>query len=179
MKSIATRLAGFTFGMLVVMFIFHPERFGPFWWQTYSDQSGNYSIKFPSKPEVSDQKVRLESGETIVLPIVTAAPNKTTQYTFTYHDDQRFASKTVEEVLNLGRDGIISSEHGALLDEQRIQIDGHQARDVQARSGRYSMLNIRLIADGQRSVIFRVETAGQNVDSNNVQKFFHSLKLSN
>ena len=34
-KSLAIRIAGLLFGMLVVMFILHPERFG--WWQTYSD----------------------------------------------------------------------------------------------------------------------------------------------
>jgi hypothetical protein len=84
----------------------------------------------------------------------------------------------VEEVLDLARDGAISAVHGDLLDEQRIQVDGHQARDIQARSEQGSMLNARLIADGQRLVSLTVETAGQEVDSKNVQKFFDSLKLS-
>ena len=82
-------------------------------------------------------------------------------------------------MLNGGRDGAISKIHGALLDEQRLQIGGHQARDIQARSSQNSMLNIRLIADGQQFFMLTVETAGQKVDSKNVQKFFDSLKLSN
>jgi len=179
MKSIATRVAGFTFGMLVVTFIFHPERFGSFWWQTYSDPSGSFSLKFPSKPGVSDLQAQLDGGGTAVVKMVAATPNKTTAYIFTYHDDSRFASKTVEEVLNLARDGGIAGVHGALLDERRIQIDGHQGRDIEARSAAGLLLNTRLIADGQRMVILTVETAGQKVDSKNVQRFFDSLKLSN
>ena len=61
MKSIATRVAGFAFGMLVVMFIFHDDRLGSIWWQTYSDPGGSFSLKFPSKPRVSDQQVKLDN----------------------------------------------------------------------------------------------------------------------
>jgi hypothetical protein len=179
MKSIATRVAGFAIGMLVVMFILHPDRFGTIWWETYSAPSGGFSLKFPSKPRVSDLQVQSDGGGTAVVKIVVATPNKTTAYIFTYHDDSRFASKTVEEVLNLARDGGIAGVHGALLDEQRIKVDGHQGRDIEARSAAGSLLNTRLIADEQRIVILTVETAGQKVDSNNVQKFFDSLKLSN
>jgi hypothetical protein len=175
MKRAAIQIAGLLFDTLVVTIIFHPERFG--WWQTYSDPGGNFSLEFPSKPQAADQQAKLEDGGTVVLHMVAATPNKTTAYLFEYFDDPRYASKTVEEVLNLARDGAISRVHGALLDEQRIEIDGHQARDIQARDEVGSIYNTRLIADGRRSVALIVETAGQKVDSKNVQKFFDSLKL--
>jgi hypothetical protein len=178
MKSLVAQIGGYLFGVLVVMVIFHPERLLPFWWQTYSDPGGSFSLEFPSKPRVSDLQVQSVADGAVVMHVVAATPNKTTAYFFSYYDDPRFASKTVEEVLNLARDGGISGAHGALLDEQRIQIDGHPARDIQARSGMNSMINSRLIADGKRMVDLTVETAGQTVDSKDVQKFFDSLKLS-
>jgi hypothetical protein len=82
-------------------------------------------------------------------------------------------------VLNGARDGAISKIHGPLLDEQRLQIGGNQARDIQVRNGLTSMLNARIIFDGHRLVVLTVETAGQKFDSKTVQKFFDSLKLSN
>src|ERR1700685_1614040 len=108
MKSIATRVAGFAFGTVAVMFIFHPGRFGPFWWQTYSDPGGNFSLEFPSKPRAAGQQVKLEAGGTADVKIVGATPNKTTSYLFMYVDDPGSAGKAVEEVLNGGRDGAIS-----------------------------------------------------------------------
>jgi hypothetical protein len=177
MKSVASRIVGFAFGMLVVMIIFHDDRL-PFWWHTYSDPSGNFSLEFPSKPRAADQQLKLDAGGTGTVKMVAATPNKTTAYIFAYIDGSGLAGKTVEEVLNLARDGFITGAHGTLLDEQRIQVDGHQARDIQARSEVGSILNMPLIADGQRMVMLTVETAGQKADSKNVQKFFDSLKLS-
>jgi hypothetical protein len=149
MKSIATRVAGFTFGILVVMFIFHDDRLGSIWWQTYSDPGGSFSLKFPSKPRAAGQQLKLETGGTAVMKMVAATPNQTTAYIFTYYDGPGSPGKTVEEKLNLARDGFISGAHGALLDEQLLQIGGHQARDIQARSSQNSVFNLRLIADGQ------------------------------
>jgi hypothetical protein len=132
-KSIATRVAGFAFGMLVVVIIFHNDRL-PFWWQTDSDPGGSFSLKFPSKPSAAGKQVKLETGGTAVMKMVAATPNQTTAYIFTYYDGPGSPGKTVEEKLNLARDGFISGAHGALLDEQRLQIGDHQARDIQARS---------------------------------------------
>ncbi len=112
------------------------------------------------------------------MHVVAAVPNNSSWYGIEYYDDPDLPSETVEKVLNLARNRIISHLHGALLDEQRIQIDGHQARDIQVRNGLASILNIRLIADGQRLVIVTVETAGEKFDSKDVQKFFDTLKLS-
>jgi hypothetical protein len=179
MKSIATRVAGFAVGMLVVMFIFHSERFRSFWWQAYSDPGGSFSLKFPSTPSAAGKQVTLETGGTAVMKMVAATPNQTTAYIFTYYDGPGSPGKTVEEKLNLARDDFISGAHGALLDEQHLQIAGHQARDIQARSSQNSVFNLRLIADGQRLVVLEVETVGQTFDSKSVQKFFDSLKLSN
>jgi hypothetical protein len=123
--------------------------------------------------------VKLEAGGPAFAKIVAATPNKTTSYLFMDFNDPGSAGKAVEEVLNGARDGAISKIRGALLDEQRIQFGGHQARDIQARTSQNSMLNIRLIADGQGCFMLTVETAGQKVDSNNVQRFVDSLKLSN
>jgi hypothetical protein len=179
MKTIVKRIAGFAFGLLVATIIFQPERFESLWWHTYSDPSGNFSLEFPSKPEFSDQQMQLDTGGTVVLHMVTATPKETTSYAFTYYNDPRFASKTVEQVLNLTRDGAISRVHGALLDEQRIQVDGHQARDIQARVGENLNVNMRLVADGQRLVFLMVGNPAQKADTKNVQKFFDSLKLFN
>jgi len=178
MKSVAIRTAAFLFGMLVVMIILEPERFGTLLWQTYNDPSGNFSLKFPNKPRAGGQELKLDGGGTADMKIVTATPNKTTSYAFMYLDDPASAGRSVEEVLNGARDGAISKIHGALLDEQRIQFDGHQARDILVRNGLTSMLNVRIIFDGHRLVMLTVETAGQKFDSKNVQNFFDSLKLS-
>ena len=163
--------------MFVVIIVFHPERFLSFWWQKYTDPSGHYSLEFPSKPETSDLRGKLDGGDA-VMHVVYAVPNRSTKYFFTYGDDSRFASKPLDEAFNLWRDEIISSMHGALLDEQRIQIDGHQARDIQARDGAGLNLNLRLIADGPRSIVLEVVTVGQKADSKSVQKFFESLEFS-
>ncbi len=178
MKSAAIRIAGLLFGTLVVMIILHPERFESLWWEKYNDPNGNYSVKFPSKPGTSDLQGQLDGGGTAVLHVVYAMPNKSTEYFFMNHDDPRFATMTVEEVLDHARDGVIREGHGAFLDEQHIKIDGRQARDVQARIGENIMINMRLIADGPRIVTLEVETAGQKVDTQNIQNFFDSLKLS-
>jgi hypothetical protein len=179
MKSPVLRLAAFVFGMLVVHFIFHPERLLPFWWQTYSDPDGDFSLEFPSQPRASDQQVKVEADKTAVLKVVAANPNPTTAYFFFYLDGGVPAKETVEEELDRMRDGAVSKLNGALLDEQRIQVRGHQARDIQARAEGGMMANMRLIVDRQRIYILEVDTAAQQkVDSNKVQKFFEALKFS-
>jgi hypothetical protein len=177
MKYAAIGIAAVLFGMLVVMLIFQPQHFGTLLWHTYTDPSGNYSIKFPSKPEMSDKQVQKNGSGTTAIHTVYAIPNKSIGYFYSYHDEPRFATMTVEGVFNRIRDGAIRDGHGALLDEQRIEVYGRQARDVQARYGENLIVNTRLIADGQRIVILQVQTAGQKVDSKNVQTFFDSLKM--
>ena len=158
---------------------FSPERFGSIWWQTYSDPSGSFSLKFPSKPEVSNQQVKIDTGDNVLVHIVAATPNKTAAYFFSYYDYNKLASNTAEEAFNLARDRAISSVHGEFLDEQHVQIGGYQGRDVQVRLEENLISNMRLIADGQQLVILSVVTIGQQADSKNVQRFFDSLKLSN
>jgi hypothetical protein len=113
--------------------------------------------------------------------MVAATPDKATRYSFIYfeYDGSERPKGTLEEELDSGRDGAISSTQGALLDEQRIQVSGHPARDIQARAGVGSLMNMRIIADGQRLFVLEVDTAaGQKVDSDKVQKFFDSLRFS-
>jgi hypothetical protein len=177
MKYRIVRSTVFVFGMLLIMVSFQSGCSG--WWQTYSDPDGDFSLKFPSKPQATERQVKLDTGGTAVMKMIAATPDKATLYIFTYYHGPGSAGKTIEEALNGARDGFISGAHGALLDEQRIQIDGHQGRDIQARSATGSVFNTRFIADEQRMIMLSVETAaGLKADSKSVQKFFSSLKLS-
>jgi hypothetical protein len=178
-KLSGKQIANIIVAVLIMTIVAHYEDFLPYRWQTFSAPDGSFSVAFPGKPEVNDQEVQLDAGGIAVVHVVTATPAKTTSYAFTYYEDPRFTSERVEEELNGARDGSISKVQGTISGEQHLDVDGHPARDIEARARGNSLLNVRLIAVGRRLyMLMVVDASRQRADSKNVQKFFDSLKLS-
>jgi len=178
MKLSGKQFANIIVAVLIMTVIANYDDFLPYRWQTFSAADGSFSAQFPGKPEVEDQQVQLPGGGTATVHQVIAAPTKKASYGCTYFEDPRLASNSAEEVLDAARDGSISKIQGSLIHEQRLDVDGHPARDVEVRARGNSLVEMRLVTVGQRTfMLMVVESARRSADSKNVRKFFDSLKF--
>jgi hypothetical protein len=173
------QIGAIIFAVLIAIAIAHYDDFLPYRWQSYSAPDGSFSAEFPSAPEAKDQQVELATGGTVLTHQISAAPAKTTSYEITYFEDPRLANESAEEELNSARDGSISRMQGNLLGEQRLEVQGHPARDLEVHARGNSTVSMRIIAvRGRLFMLMVVDTARQNADSKNVRKFVDSFKLS-
>lgn len=178
-KLSARQIGGIIVAVLIATVIAHYDDFLPYRWQSYSAPDGSFSAQFPTKPGAEDQQVELATGGTVLTHQIVATPAKTTSYNITYFEDRRLANGSAEEVLNSARDGSVSRVQGNVVSEQRLEVEGHPARDLEVHARGNSTLSMRMIAVRGRLFMLMVEdTARQRVDSKNVRKFFDSFKLS-
>ena len=179
MKISGKQIAGIVIAVVIMTVFANYQNFLPHRWQAFSASDKSFSALFPSKPEAEDQQVPLDAGGIAVAHTFVATPEKTASYGLTYYDDPRLATETIEEELNRARDGSIAKVQGSIIGERHLAIQGHEARDIDARATGNSLITMRLIAVGQRLYLLMVvDTARQKPDSKNIQKFFDSLKLS-
>jgi hypothetical protein len=178
-KLSAKQIGGIVVAVLTAAIIAHYDDFLPYRWQSYSAPDGSFSAQFPGKPEVADQQVELATGGTVVTHQIAAAPAKTTSYNITYFEDPRLANESAEEVLNSAREGSIAKVQGNLVSEQRLEVEGHPARDLEIHARGNSTLSVRMIAvRGRLFMLMVVDTGRERADSKNDRKFFDSFKLS-
>jgi hypothetical protein len=176
-KISARQITGILVAVIISALIARYDEILPYRWQRFNASDGSFSALFPANPEVASREVESATGAVIVMHEVTATPSKSTTYFCGYFDDPRLAGDTVEEALNSARDGGIANVEGHLVSEQRLEVSGHPARDIEARARGNSILDMRLVVEGQR--VFILMVVGQNADSKNVHKFFESLQLPN
>ena len=101
-----------------------PERPGAKWF-TYTSPDGRYSVSMTEAPKLSTQNIKAASGDTLVqyMAGASADPAYLMVGYFDYPQGVTFS-------LDSARDGMVSSLHGNLIDEDSISLGGSPGRAI-------------------------------------------------
>ncbi len=181
MKSLSKKqIAGIIFAVLLSQIFVYREELFPYRWQIFNSPDGKFSINLPGKPIVEeDQQISVAGGDVATTHGVSTQANDHVVYNCTYVEYPSLITKSPDEVLTNARDGGLKNVQGTLISEKRTTVDGHPARDIQARARENSAYDTRLILVGKRMyMLMVVDTGKPSRDGKNIQKFFDSFKTS-
>jgi hypothetical protein len=135
----------------------------------------DFSILLPSKPETKTQ-----TGSTSTTTRY-AAGSGAGAYVVARQSYSVDVSKgrTVEEILDLGRDGAVSQMRGKLVSETKIKLqDKHPGRELRiALPDGQTIFRVRAYWANQRTYFVMVAGAATLVDSKDAKQFLDSFKV--
>ena len=184
MRSMKFKVSGSQVAIIIVaslgsVLVAHYDELLPYRWQTYVAPDGMFSIEVPGKPTLESKQTTLEGGGTATFHFLNIDAIGKSAFTVAYVQRQNTTDKTEGEVLESARDGSLRNVQGVLVKQNRINVQGYPALNVQAHARGNSFLDSRLVVAGDRLyIIMVVAPSGYARDLKNVQRFFDSLKLN-
>jgi hypothetical protein len=181
MKTLSNKkIVGIIFAVLLSQIFAYREDLIPYRWQTFRSPDGKFSVNLPGKPIVEeDEQIPVAGGNAATTHAVSTQPNDHVAYNCTYVEYPSLITQSPDEVLTEASNGGLKNVQGTLISEKQITVDGHPARDVQARAGENSTYDTRLILVGNRLyMLMVVDTGKPRRDGKNIQKFFDSFKTN-
>jgi hypothetical protein len=167
------------FTAIGVHFVANLEQFLPHHWQTYTSPDGSFSIQLPAKPTIQPTQVPLDGGSSAAVNVITAAPNDRTTYAVTCAENANVGQKPPDQTLDSARDGSLSKIQGTVLTQKRIMVQGYPGLDVQARARGNSLVDLRIVAVGNRIfMIMAVANVEQDREPRTVQRVLDSFKIN-
>jgi hypothetical protein len=166
------------FAALVAMAVANYDKLLPHRWQTYTAPDGSFSVELPGEPAVETTQAPVEGGGTRPMTLVSVKPTRSTAYMCSYVEDESFARKSPDEVLESARDGSLRNTQGTAISQKRTTVQGFPALDMQASARGNSVVDSRLIvADKRLYIIMAVATVQQDRDVKTFQRMVDSFKI--
>jgi hypothetical protein len=145
-------------------------------WHQVDAPDGTFSVTLPGDPVKEDKPTKSITGGSFVShSFKTRSSNNVgnAAYACAWWEDPTLKDRTPEQILDNLRDIVISGLQGRLLEEKRLTIQGHPARDIRAILPGHDYDN-RIVV-GNR--VYSLMVSSKKRDSKNVDKFFKSLVL--
>lgn len=178
MKSrIALRIiAVIVFAVVVQQLIAHYDQWLPHRWHTYTADDGTFSIDLPGKPTVDAIPVPTASGTTRMFNLIAVSPTPNTSYSCAYLELGNISSP--DAALASARDGSLQKTQSTLISENRIDVAGYPALEMQANARGNSLLDARIIIVGTRLyMIDGIATVKQDREPRTLQRIMNSFKI--
>ncbi|MDD5291787.1 MAG: hypothetical protein PHY46_01200 [Candidatus Omnitrophica bacterium] len=149
-------------------------------WKQYASVEGGFSVQLPGEPE--GQKIILDTqvGRTYLNMYTLNRKDDNFIYAVGYVDypDELFNLKSVDQILNDGRDGAARNVQGVLTKESNISIEGYPGREFTIEVGNgEAVVKGKLFLVGQRVYQLMVTTDKKWSDSYNIKRFLDSFQL--
>jgi hypothetical protein len=145
-------------------------------WHQVDAPDGAFSVTFPGNPVKEDNLTNSATGGTFVSHSFKTRSSKSVNasYACAWWEDPTLKGRTTEQIIDsVGNNGL-SGLQGELLEEKRLTIQGHPARDIRAIIPGHDYDN-RIVLVGNR--VYSLMIVGRKRDSMNVEKFFNSFIL--
>lgn len=146
-------------------------------WHQVDAPDGTFSVTFPGDPDKVDTPMRSTTGGSFVSHSFRTRSSKSAgnaAYACAWWEDPTLKDRTPEQILDTVRDNGLSILQGKILEEKRLTIRGHPARDIRAIVPGHDYDN-RIVVVGNR--VYSLMIVSEKRDSRNVEKFFNSLIL--
>lgn len=115
-----------------------------------------------------------------MLTSIVAELSKHKSFNCAYFDYEGSGGESPDEKLAAARDGSLQKTQGTLITEERIEVSGHPALDIQAHTRGNSILDARYIVAGRRIyMLAAVETIPSDRDEKTIARFIDSFKVLN
>lgn len=140
-------------------------------WHQIEGPDGTFSITLPGAAVKQDTPAK--SDGPFVKHSFRVKPSENESYACVWWEHPT-PGLTPEQSLDNLRDSGLSGLQGELLEEKRLTIQGHPARDIRAIVPGHAYDN-RIVVVGNR--VYSLFVVSRKRDSKNVDKFFKSLVL--
>jgi hypothetical protein len=151
---------------------------GPADWVEVRPDDAGFSIRMPAEPVERTQPVET-TGDPIALRMYVLEHGGFS-YMVSFSDlaEEVLAERTLEQMLDGARDGVVASIGGEIIDESAISLGGHHGRNVvlQDSTGELT-LQIRLLLVGTRLYQFGVVIPREHRSSGEIKRFLDSFAL--
>jgi hypothetical protein len=141
-------------------------------WHQIEGPDGTFSITLPGAAVKQDST--LQPDGLLVKHSIRVKTSENASYACVWWDDQTPAPTPEQRLDNL-RDSVVAALQSKILDEKRLTVQGHPARDIRVIVGNEQAYDNRIVVVGNR--IYSLMVASKKRDSKNVDKFFKSLVL--
>ncbi len=141
-------------------------------WHQIEGPGGTFSVALPG--DVVKQDTPVKSGDPFVKHIFRVKTSENESYACVWWEHP-IPGLTPEQSLDNLRDSVLAALQARLLDEKRLTVQGHPARDIRAIAGDDPSFDNRIVVVGNR--VYSLMVSSRKRDSKNVDKFFKSLVL--
>lgn len=155
----------------------HYDEILPSQWVTYRSPEGRFIANFPATPVASSESTPGTGANAFVIHSVTAAPNRETAFAVAWSEVEQ-AGRSDDELLEAGKDGALKRLHATLIEEKRMMVQGHPARELRVDVHRDALLICRMILVENRLYQLVFSSRHLREDRRNVQKFFDSFRAT-
>ncbi len=126
-------------------FVANYGRYSPYNWREYTSPDGSFSVELPGKPITRPINVPTDSRGTEIVTMVSLSPTRNTTYAITCVERSKVVQNSADEILDASRDGALRKIQGTPLGQNKINVQGFPALDVQARARGSSFVDMRLV----------------------------------
>ena|SRR5579864_4809784 len=147
-------------------------------WQTLVAPDGSFSVSLPGNAIAVDTPTKSVTGGSFISHTFDVRASKDAVYGCSWWEDpSRPKDQTVENILDVARDGGLSSTSAKLLSENRLTFHGHPARDIRAICcGNAAYDNRIVVVENRLYTLLVIDSSGKH-DNESIGKFFNSLQL--
>jgi len=167
-------IAQITIFVVLAYVVAHYDEILPYKWETYQSPEGRFAAKFPATPVVSSESTEGPAAN-VLAHTVSATPNRETAFAVAWSDVER-SGRSDDELLDDVRDGALKHVHGNLIEEKRMRVQGHPARELRVEVRGEALLICRMILIENRLYQLIFSSRRLREDRRSVQKFFDSFR---
>lgn len=145
-------------------------------WPEYRPEGSGYAIEMPGKWKTASQDVQTAVG--VVKMQMASVEISSVLYMTTYspYPPDALRGKSVESLLDAGRNGAVSNVHGTLRKEERILIGNLPARQVVVDTEKLVFVARMFVIDN--ALVQAVVVGSKGVESQpDTKRFLESLKV--
>ena len=156
-------------------------------WIKFSSEEGNFSVSFPTQPEVEEsngalQPTDLATGKLLDKKVRFTANMFTSKeqdsfYLVGWVDYEAGFNFDVEGELDANRDNFLKGAQATLISQKIIKFDGYPALEFSAERGPNAFIKGKIIIVGKRPFILIGVTTDQDKTSG-IEKLFSSFKIN-
>jgi hypothetical protein len=147
-------------------------------WHMVDAPDGTFSVSLPGEAAKVDTPTKSVTGGSFIAHGLNVRASKDAVYGCSWWEDpSRPTGQTAEQILDIARDGGLSSTNAKLLSEKRLTFQGHPARDIRAIARGNAAYDNRVVVVGNRLYTLLVIDASGRHDTESIEKFFNSLQV--
>lgn len=144
-------------------------------WQQHRPEGAGYVVEMPGEPKVSWRDVSTKIGDIKTYIATSALPPLAFVTMFSRYPEELIKSRSVDSILEGGRNGAVANVKGTLRDEKILTIDSFPGREIiiDAPSGQVVLLRYFL---GGVTLVQAIVGGPAGVETNaDARRFLESL----
>jgi len=144
-------------------------------WKPFSSPDGSFSVLFPNSP--TEHKQTIGGINTLMY---LSVDDDATEYAVAFADypEANIKQLTPDKIFDAGRDNLIAAEHGTLIKQSTITLEGYPGRAITVAMPDGLITTGRLYLIKNRVYQLLAETKRIKENAERIESFLDSFKLA-